>query len=44
MKEGTGLRLSICYQIIKEMNGTIDIVSDRVNGTKIKLALDISKN
>jgi len=41
--KGTGLGLSICYQIIKEMNGTIDISSDGVNGTKIKLVLDIQK-
>ena len=39
--KGTGLGLSICYQIIKEMNGTIDISSDGINGTKIKLVLDI---
>lgn len=41
--KGTGLGLSICYQIIKEMNGTIDISSDGVNGTKIKLVVDIQK-
>jgi C4-dicarboxylate-specific signal transduction histidine kinase len=41
--KGTGLGLSICYQIIKEMHGTIDISSDGVNGTKIKLVLDIKK-
>lgn len=41
--KGTGLGLSICYQIIKEMNGTIDIASDGVNGTKIKLVIDIQK-
>lgn len=41
--KGTGLGLSICYQIIKEMNGTIDISSDGINGTKIKLVLDIQK-
>lgn len=41
--KGTGLGLSICYQIIKEMNGTIDISSDGVNGTKIKLVLDLQK-
>lgn len=41
--KGTGLGLSICYQIIKEMNGIIDIKSDRINGTKIKLILDIQK-
>jgi PAS domain S-box-containing protein len=39
--KGTGLGLSICYQIIKEMHGTIDISSDGINGTKIKLVLDI---
>ena len=37
---GTGIGLSICYQIIKEMNGTIDITSDGINGTNIKLILD----
>jgi len=41
--KGTGLGLSICYQIIKEMNGTLDISSDGINGTKIKLVLDIQK-
>ena len=39
--KGTGLGLSICYQIIKEMGGTIDIGSDPINGTKIRLILDI---
>lgn len=38
--KGTGVGLSICYQIIKEMNGTIDITSDHFYGTKIKLVLD----
>lgn len=41
--KGTGIGLSICYQIIKEMNGTIDIESDGIQGTKIKLVLDIQK-
>lgn len=41
--KGTGLGLSICYQIIKEMNGSIDISSDGINGTKIRLVLDIQK-
>ena len=41
--KGTGIGLSICYQIIKEMNGTIDITSDKFNGTKIKLILNIQK-
>jgi len=41
--KGTGLGLSICYQIITEMNGTIDITSDKVNGTKIKLILAIQR-
>ena len=39
--KGTGLGLSICYQIIKDMKGTIDITSDSFNGTKIKIALAI---
>jgi len=41
--KGTGLGLSICYQIITEMSGTIDIMSDKVNGTKIKLTLAIQR-
>jgi PAS domain S-box-containing protein len=41
--KGTGLGLSICYQIIKEMGGTIDIISNRMFGTKIKLELEIHK-
>lgn len=41
--KGTGLGLSICYQIIKEMGGTIDIMSNRMFGTKIKLELEIHK-
>jgi two-component system NtrC family sensor kinase len=41
--KGTGLGLSICYQIIKDMKGTIDISSDKLNGTKIKLNLEITK-
>jgi PAS domain S-box-containing protein len=39
--KGTGLGLSICYQIIKEMKGTIDITSDKFNGTKIKLVFNL---
>jgi PAS domain S-box-containing protein len=39
--KGTGLGLSICYQIIKEMGGTIDIISDKTSGTKIRLELAI---
>lgn len=41
--KGTGLGLSICYQIIKEMGGTIDVKSDRFNGTIIKVILDTQK-
>jgi C4-dicarboxylate-specific signal transduction histidine kinase len=41
--KGTGLGLSICYQIIKDMNGTIDITSDPLNGTKIRLIIEIQK-
>jgi len=41
--KGTGLGLSICYQIIKEMNGNIEISSDRQVGTKITLVLDTTK-
>lgn len=41
--KGTGIGLSICYQIIKELNGTIDITSNSSQGTKIKLVLDTLK-
>ena len=41
--KGTGIGLSICYQIIKEMNGTINISSDKTTGTQIKLVLDVHK-
>jgi PAS domain S-box-containing protein len=41
--KGTGIGLSICYQIIKEMNGNIEITSDSLEGTKIKLVLDTQK-
>ena len=38
--KGTGIGLSICYQIIKEMNGSIEISSSSMEGTKIKIILD----
>ena len=41
--KGTGLGLSICYQIIREMKGNIDIISNKYNGTTIKLVLGIQQ-
>jgi len=41
--KGTGVGLSICYQIIKEMNGKIDITSNYTYGTTIKIVLNIQK-
>jgi PAS domain S-box-containing protein len=38
--KGTGLGLTICYQIIKEMNGVIEIISSRSTGTKIRITID----
>jgi C4-dicarboxylate-specific signal transduction histidine kinase len=41
--KGTGLGLSICYQILKEMGGTLDIISSSSSGTKIRIELAIQK-
>ena len=37
--KGTGLGLSISYQIIEDMNGTIEISSDKGTGTTFKIIL-----
>jgi PAS domain S-box-containing protein len=39
--KGTGLGLSISYQIIREMNGSIEISSDKHTGTTFKIILMI---
>lgn len=39
--KGTGLGLPICYQIIKGMNGTLEITSDINIGTKARITLDL---
>ena len=41
--KGTGLGLSICYQIINGMGGNIEICSDQVSGTKVKIVLNYQK-
>ena len=41
--KGTGLGLSICNQIMKEMGGTIEINSESLLGTNIKLILPVQK-
>lgn len=39
--KGTGLGLPICYQIITEMGGTLEITSNIFHGTKIKITISI---
>jgi C4-dicarboxylate-specific signal transduction histidine kinase len=42
--KGTGLGLSISSQIIKEMNGNIEIVCNQFNGATVKIVLENSNN
>jgi PAS domain S-box-containing protein len=42
--KGTGLGLSICHQIMKEMRGIIEISSESLHGTNIKLVLQLPKS
>jgi signal transduction histidine kinase len=41
--ENTGLGLSICYNIIKEHNGTIEVQSDPGQGTVLRISLPVSQ-
>jgi PAS domain S-box-containing protein len=40
---GTGLGLSISFGIIRDMNGTIEIQSERMKGTTIRIMIPIKK-
>jgi len=39
--KGTGLGLPICYQIVKEMNGNIEIESEKFCGTTVRIVFKI---
>ncbi len=40
---GTGMGLAICYKIMEECNGNIDIISEKGNGTTIVLEIPLSE-
>ena len=42
--KGTGLGLAITYQIINEMNGTIEFMSEPNNGTTVIIKMKLSPN
>jgi len=41
--DGTGLGLSISFGIIRDMNGTLDIQSERLKGTTIRIMIPVKK-
>ncbi len=40
---GTGMGLAICYKLMEECNGSIDIISENGNGTTVVLEIPLSK-